>query len=208
MFVIFPQQHFFTKLMDDFKTAEGLRSNDALARIYRILKATISFNSSLILEKILSDDLLMDDIIDVWNTFLSFRVLNVLGIFCKIPVFEEASPIDCSDMLSKMRKSSRKVFRKDKKSGRAICHSINIIGVSFLKKDDNAFIQKLLAKIKLATTSAEASAMLNFLGEICTLSLPVDHKKGLFRDLINEGIFDVVTTALQSEDKEVALKGY
>uniref|UniRef100_A0A7N0VGF3 Serine/threonine-protein phosphatase 4 regulatory subunit 3-like central domain-containing protein n=1 Tax=Kalanchoe fedtschenkoi TaxID=63787 RepID=A0A7N0VGF3_KALFE len=49
--------------------------------------------------------------------------------------------------------------------------------------------------------------MLYFLGEICTLSLPVDHKKGLFRDLINEGIFDVLTTTLQSEDMEVAFKG-
>uniref|UniRef100_A0A7N0VKI2 Uncharacterized protein n=1 Tax=Kalanchoe fedtschenkoi TaxID=63787 RepID=A0A7N0VKI2_KALFE len=37
---VLKDQHFFTKLMDDFKTAEGLRRNEALAMIYRILKVT------------------------------------------------------------------------------------------------------------------------------------------------------------------------
>ncbi|XP_034214568.1 serine/threonine-protein phosphatase 4 regulatory subunit 3 isoform X3 [Prunus dulcis] len=48
-----------------------------------------------------------------------------------------------------------------------------------------------------------------FLHEFCSLSksLPMVQQLRLFRDLMNEGIFDIVTDALQSQDKKLVLTG-
>ncbi|KAG4157369.1 hypothetical protein ERO13_D02G058501v2, partial [Gossypium hirsutum] len=63
-----------------------------------------------------------------------------------------------------------------------------------LLKDDSTFIQELFTRLRSPTTSAESKK---------NLSLQMVQQLQLFRDLINEGIFDIISDALQSQDKKL-----
>ncbi|TYJ45504.1 hypothetical protein E1A91_A02G061300v1 [Gossypium mustelinum] len=79
-----------------------------------------------------------------------------------------------------------------------------------LLKDDSTFIQELFARLRSPTTSAESKKnLVYFLREFCSLSksLQMVQQLQLFRDLINEGIFDIISDALQSQDKKLVLTG-
>ncbi|KAG8499564.1 hypothetical protein CXB51_006159 [Gossypium anomalum] len=111
----------------------------------------------------------------------------------------------------------------------SMIHSNNAIVISLLK-DDSTFIQELFARLRSPTTSAESKKNLHFtrlqkvllwvrsnilalpvyfLREFCSLSksLQMVQQLQLFRDLINEGIFDIISDALQSQDKKLVLTG-
>ncbi|KAL2465250.1 hypothetical protein Adt_41101 [Abeliophyllum distichum] len=91
----------------------------------------------------------------------------------------------------------------------SIIHSNNAIVVSLLK-DDSTFIQELFARLKSPTTSAESKkTLVHFLHEFCTLSksLQMTQQLRLFRDLVSEGILDIIADVLQTEDKKLVLTG-
>ncbi|KAE8714222.1 putative protein translocase [Hibiscus syriacus] len=91
----------------------------------------------------------------------------------------------------------------------SIIHSNNAIVISLLK-DDSTFIQELFSRLRSPTTTAESKKnLVYFLHEFCSLSksLQMVQQLQLFRDLINEGIFDIITDALQSRDKKLVLTG-
>lgn len=92
----------------------------------------------------------------------------------------------------------------------SIIHANNAVVVSLLK-DDSTFIQDLFGKLKSPSTSAESKKnLVHFLHEFCTLSksLQVVQQHRLFRDLVNEGIFDIIADVLQSQDKKLVLMGH
>ncbi|XP_042517285.1 serine/threonine-protein phosphatase 4 regulatory subunit 3-like isoform X1 [Macadamia integrifolia] len=110
----------------------------------------------------------------------------------------------------------------------SVIHAHNAVVVSLLK-DDSTFIQELFAKMRSPTTSPESkknlacplrlitppicirhsSLQVFFLHEFCSLSrsLQLVQQLRLFRDLMNEGIFDIITDALRSPDKRLVLTG-
>lgn len=82
----------------------------------------------------------------------------------------------------------------------SIIHSNNAVVVSLLK-DDSTFIQELFVRLKSSTTSADSKKnLVFFLQEFCSLSksLQMVQQLRLFRDLVNEGIFDIIADILQS----------
>lgn len=135
-------------------------------------------------------------------------------------VFKEAISIKDSIVLSKIHQTYRVGYLKDAILPRvlddaivanlnSIIQSNNAIVVSLLK-DDSTFIQDLLGKLKLPSTSAESKKnLVHFLHEFCTLSksLQVVQQHRLFRDLVNEGIFDIIADVLESQDKKLVLTG-
>ncbi|KAI3469305.1 hypothetical protein Pfo_025968 [Paulownia fortunei] len=135
-------------------------------------------------------------------------------------VFKEAIPIKDHVVLSKIHQTYRIGYLKDVILPRAldeaivanfnsIIHSNNAIVVSLLK-DDSTFIKELFARLKSPTTSVESKkTLVHFLHEFCTLSksLQMVHQHRLFRDLVSEGIFDIIADVLQSEDNKLVLTG-
>ncbi|MBA0768555.1 hypothetical protein Gotri_017350, partial [Gossypium trilobum] len=94
----------------------------------------------------------------------------------------------------------------------SIIHSNNAIVISILK-DDSTFIQELFARLRSPTTSAESKKNLVLFmglkyGLVCLICACDNSSAYSFnRDLINEGIFDIITDVLQSPDKKLVLTG-
>nr|CAB3460305.1 unnamed protein product [Digitaria exilis] len=120
-----------------------------------------------------------------------------------------------------------------KASLNSIIHGNNVLIVCLLK-DDASFIQDLFAKMKSSNTSAESkSKLVLFLHEFCTLSekLPsvqrlqlsrllsfsgLSRRRGILSlrfatisspDLVREGVFDIISDVLQSQDKVLISAG-
>ncbi|KOM29159.1 hypothetical protein LR48_Vigan635s008400 [Vigna angularis] len=219
--LILSDQDFFRKLIEVFRVCEDLENMDGLHMIFKIIKGIILLNSTQIFERLFSDELMMD-------------IIGTLEYDPKVPhvqhhrkflkdhvIFKEALPIRNSIVLSKIHQTYRVGFLKDVVLARvldeatvanlnSIVHANNAIVVSLLK-DDNTFIQELFARLKSPTTSPESKKnMVHFLHEFisCSKSLQMVRQLRLFRDLMNEGIFDVISDLLsQSQDKKLMLTG-
>ncbi|KAM7277934.1 hypothetical protein ACFE04_005068 [Oxalis oulophora] len=218
--LILSDQDFFRKLMEVFKICEDLENFESLHMIYRIVKGIVLLNNSQIFEKIFGDELIMDIIgcleydpdiskIQHHRNFLKEQVLYKEAIQIKDPV-----------VLSKIHQTYRVGYIKDVVLPRvldeatvanlnSIVHANNAVIISLLK-DDNAYIQELFTRLKSPSTPAERKKILvQFLHEFCGLSksLQMVQQLRLFRDLMTEGIFDVITECLQNEDKKLVLTG-
>ncbi|PSS01531.1 Serine/threonine-protein phosphatase 4 regulatory subunit like [Actinidia chinensis var. chinensis] len=218
--LILRDQDFFRKLMDLFRICEDLENIDGLHMIFKIVRGIILLNSPQVFEKIFGDELIMDiigsleydpDILDVrcHRRFLKEHV-----------VFKEAMPIKNPAVLSKIHQTYRVGYLKDVILPRvlddatmanlsSIIHSNNAIVVSLLK-DDSTFIQELFARLRSSTIPAESKRnWVLFLHEFCSLSksLQMTQQHRLFRDLVNEGIFNIVADVLKSQDKKLVLTG-
>ncbi|QCE13337.1 Armadillo-type fold [Vigna unguiculata] len=219
--LILSDQDFFRKLMEVFRVCEDLENMDGLHMIFKIIKGIILLNSTQIFEHLFSDELMMD-------------IIGTLEYDPKVPhvqrhrkflkehvIFKEAIPIRNSIVLSKIHQTYRVGFLKDVVLARvldeatvanlnSIVHANNAIVVSLLK-DDSTFIQELFSRLKSPTTSPESKKnMVHFLHEFisCSKSLQMVQQLRLFRDLMNEGIFDVISDVLlQSQDKKLMLTG-
>ncbi|XP_011100785.1 serine/threonine-protein phosphatase 4 regulatory subunit 3 [Sesamum indicum] len=217
--LILHDQVFFRKLMELFRVCEDLENLDGLHLIFKIVRGIILLNSPQIFEKMFGDELIMD-------------VIGCLEYDPEVPhshhrnflkehvVFKEAIPIKDPVVLSKIHQSYRVGYLKDVILPRAldeaiianfnsIIHSNNAIVVSLLK-DDSTFIKELFARLKSPNISTESKkTLVHFVHEFCTLSksLQMVHQHRLFRDLVNEGIFDVIADVLQSEDHKLILTG-
>ncbi|KAL4560273.1 hypothetical protein LXL04_032423 [Taraxacum kok-saghyz] len=217
--LILHDQIFFRKLMDLFKVCEDLENKDGLHMIYKIVKGIILLNSPQIFEKIFGDELIMD-IIGCLEYDLERPHVNHRSFLKEHVVFKEAIPIKDPLALSKIHQTYRIGYLKDVVLPRVLddstlaslnsmIHSNNGMVVTLLK-DDSSFIKELFARLKSPTTSPDSKRnLVFFLQEFCTLSksLQVVQQLRLFRDLVNEGIFGVVTDILQSEDKKLVLTG-
>ncbi|KAJ4969136.1 hypothetical protein NE237_015837 [Protea cynaroides] len=218
--LILHDQDFFRKLMDLFRICEDLENNEGLHMIFKIVKGIILLNSPQIFEKIFGDELIMDIIGSLEYDPESHNVQHHRAFLKEHVVFKEAIPIKDPVVLSKIHQTYRIGYIKDVILPRvldeatvanlnSVIHGHNAVVISLLK-DDSMFIQELFAKMRSSTTSAESKKnLVFFLHEFCSLSrsLPLVQQLRLFRDLMNEGIFDIITDALQSQDKRLVLTG-
>ncbi|KAG6664198.1 serine/threonine-protein phosphatase 4 regulatory subunit 3 isoform X1 [Carya illinoinensis] len=218
--LILSDQEFFRKLMDLFKICEDIENLDGLHMIYKIVKGIILLNSPQVFEKIFGDELIMDIIGSLEYDPEVHHDQHHRNFLKEHVVFKEAIPIKDPLVLSKIHQTYRVGFLKDVVLARvadeattanlnSIIHANNAIVVSLLK-DDSTFIQELFARLKSPSISAESKKnLVYFLHEFCSLSksLQMVQQLRLFRDLMNEGIFDIITDALQSEDKKLVLTG-
>ncbi|XP_023006366.1 serine/threonine-protein phosphatase 4 regulatory subunit 3-like isoform X5 [Cucurbita maxima] len=219
--LIVANQDFFKKLMDIFLICEDMENLDGLHMIYKIVRGIILLNSSQIFEKIFGDELIMDIIGSLEYDPEVPHVQHHRNFLKENVIFKEAIPIKDPSVLSKIHQTYRIGYLKDVVLARvldestianlnSIIHANNALVVSLLK-DDNTFIQELFITLKLPTTSEESKKnLVRFLHEFCSLSknLHMVQQLRLFRDLMNEGIFDVIADVLQSPDKKFVLTGY
>ncbi|XP_038991557.1 serine/threonine-protein phosphatase 4 regulatory subunit 3B-like isoform X2 [Hibiscus syriacus] len=210
---------FFQKLMELFRICEDLENMDDLHMIFKIVKGIILLNNAQIFEKMFGDELLMD-IIGSLEYDPDVPQVHHRNFLMQHVIFKEAVPIKNSTVQSKIHQTYRVGYLKDVVLARvldeatvaslnSIIHSNNAMVISLLKDDSN-FIQELFARLRLPTTSAESKKKLvYFLREFCSLSksLQMVQQLQLFRDLIKEGIFDIITDALQCQDKKLVLTG-
>ncbi|CAA0829387.1 binding [Striga hermonthica] len=217
--LILQDQDFFRKLMDLFRICDDLENVDGLHLIFKIVRGIIFLNNSQIFEKIFGDELIMD-IMGCLEYDPDVPQADHRNFLKDHVVFKEAIPIKDPVVLSKIHQTYRIGYLKDVILPRAlddgivanfnsIIHSNNAIVVSLLK-DDSTFIKELFARMKSPTTSVESKrTLVCFLHEFCTLSksLQMVHQHRLFRDLVSEGIFDILEDVLRSEDKRLVLTG-
>ncbi|KAF8394654.1 hypothetical protein HHK36_020870 [Tetracentron sinense] len=183
-------------------------------------KLLVLLNNPQILEKIFGDEFIMDIIGSLEYDPEVPHVQHHRAFLKDHVVFKEAIPIKDPLVLSKIHQTYRVGYLKEFILPRvldeatvanlnSIIHANNAIVVSLLK-DDSTFIQELFARMRSSSTSAESKKnLVFFLHEFCSLSKslqPVQQLR-LFRDLMNEGIFDIITDTLQSEDNRVVLTG-
>uniref|UniRef100_A0A2P2MU23 Serine/threonine-protein phosphatase 4 regulatory subunit 3 isoform X1 n=1 Tax=Rhizophora mucronata TaxID=61149 RepID=A0A2P2MU23_RHIMU len=214
------QQDFFRKLMDLFRICDDLENIDGLHMIFKIVRGIILLNSPQIFEKIFGDELVMDVIGALEYDPELPHIQHHRNFLEEHVVFKEAIPIKDPHVLSKIHQTYRVGYLKDVVLARVldeatvanlnlIIHTNNAFVVSLLK-DDSTFIQELFARLKSPTTSAESKKnLVYFLHEFCSLSksLQVVQQLRLFRDLVNEGIFEIIAEVLQSQDKKLVLTG-
>ncbi|XP_051129989.1 uncharacterized protein LOC127250646 isoform X2 [Andrographis paniculata] len=217
--LILHDQDLLRKLMELFRICEDLDNLDGLHLLFKIVRGMILLNNSQIIEKLFGDDLIMD-IIGCLEYDPEVPHTNHRNFLKEHVVFKEAIPIKDSEVLSRIHQSYRVSYLKDVMLPRAldeglvatfnsIIHSNNAIVVSLLK-DDKTFIKELFARLHSPYTSVESKkTLVHFVHEFCTLSksLQMVHQVRLFRDLVNEGIFDIIADVLQSEDYKLVLTG-
>ncbi|XP_059287856.1 uncharacterized protein LOC132041097 [Lycium ferocissimum] len=215
--LILNDQDFFHKLMDLFRISEDLENIENLHIIFKIVRGIIMLNSPQIFEKIFGDELIID-IIGCLEYDPDAPHVHHRNFLKEHVVFKEAIPIKDPIALSKIHQTYRVGYLKDVILPRVLddatvanlnsmVHSNNAVVVSLLK-DDSTFIQDLFGKLKLQSAESKKN-LVHFLHEFCTLSksLQVVHQHRLFRDLVNEGIFDIIADVLQSQDKKLVLMG-
>ncbi|XVF62484.1 hypothetical protein PTKIN_Ptkin09bG0011700 [Pterospermum kingtungense] len=218
--LILNDQDFFRKLMELFKICEDLENIDGLHMIFKIVKGIILLNNPQVFEKIFGDELVMDVIGSLEYDPDIPQVQHYRDFLKEHVVFKEVVPIKNPMVVSKIHRTYRVGYLKDVVLARvlddatvaslnSIIHSNNAVVISLLK-DDSTFIQELFARLRSPTTSAESKKnLVYFLHEFCSLSksLQMVQQLRLFRDLIDEGILDIITDALQSQDKKIVLTG-
>ncbi|XP_057829704.2 uncharacterized protein LOC131040764 isoform X3 [Cryptomeria japonica] len=215
------QDHaFLPKLLELFKIYEDLENTDGLHLIFKIVKGIIMLNSSQIFEKIFSDEYIMD-IVGALEYDPEILCRQEHRAFLREQVvFKEAVPIRDPSLLSKIHQAYRVGYIKDVILPRVldegtfaamngIIHSNNVSVVSALK-DDVTFIHELFSTLKSPDTPDPVKKnLILFLQEFCSLAkgLLLVQQMRLFRELVDEGLFEVITSALQSEEKLLRLTG-
>ncbi|KAL1320815.1 hypothetical protein HN51_065522 [Arachis hypogaea] len=218
--LILSDQDFFRKLMELFRRCEDLENIDGLHMIFKIVKGIILLNSTQIFERIFSDEFIMDIIGSLEYDPEAPHIQHHRKFLKEHVIFKEAVPIKDRTVLSKIHQTYRVGLLKDVVLARVLdeatvanlnsmIYANNAFVVSVLK-DDSTFIQELFARLKSPTTTSESKKnLVYFLYEFCSLSksLPMVQQLRLFRDLMNEGIFDIITDVLQCQDKKFVLTG-
>eukprot|EP01018_Ginkgo_biloba_P008670 Gb_07616 [translate_table: standard] len=218
--LIVQDQRFLPKLLDLFKICEDLENIDGLHLIFKIMKGIIMLNSSQIFENIFNDEYIMG-VVGALEYDPEFPCRQEHRAFLREHVlFKEAIPIRDPSLLSKIHQTYRVGYIKDVILPRvldeptfatlnSIIQSNNAAVVSSLK-DDGSFIHELFARLKSSEASDQTKKnLVLFLQEFCSLSksLQLVHQMRLFRDLVNEGLFEIITNALQSQEKLLRLNG-
>lgn len=218
--LITQDRDFFPKLLDIFRMCEDLENLDDLHMIFKLVRGIILLNSPSIFDKIFSDEFILD-IIGALEYDPEVAKVQKHRIFLKDHVvFKEAIPIKNVSVVSKIHQTYRIGYLKDVVLPRILddatlaslntmIHTNNAAVISLLK-DDACFIQELFSRMRSPNISLESKReLVLFLHEFCTLSksLPLVQQLRLFRDLSGEGVFEIVSDVLQSEDKKIVLAG-
>ncbi|URE39780.1 hypothetical protein MUK42_04345 [Musa troglodytarum] len=218
--LILQDQEFIPKLIDLFRMCEKVKNMDGLHMIFRLVKAIFCLNSPHVFDRIFGEEYILDIIGSLEYDPELPQVQRHRAFLKEHVVFKEAIPIKDSSVLSKIHQTYRVAYVKDVILARvldeatiaslsSIIHANNALVISLLK-DDTSFIQELFARMRSTSTSAESKReLVLFLDEFCNLSKslqPVQQLR-LFRDLAAEGIFDIVTDALQSQDRKLVSAG-
>ncbi|KAK3137457.1 hypothetical protein QOZ80_5BG0452470 [Eleusine coracana subsp. coracana] len=215
------QDHeYFPKLVNIFRLCESLKNMDGLHQIFRLVKGMILLNNSAIFEKIFSDAFILDIIGTLEYDPEVHNVQNHRTFLREHVVFKEAIPIRNASVVSKIHQTYRIGYIKDVILPRALddatLASLNSIIrannaiVTRVLKDDASFIHELMTRMKSPNISAESkSKLVLFLHEFCTLSksLQLVQQLQLSRDLVSEGVLDIISDVLQSHDEVVASTG-
>ncbi|CAM0957651.1 unnamed protein product [Alopecurus aequalis] len=211
---------FFSKMVKLFGTCKNLGDMDGLHMIFRLVKAIILLNSSAIFDRILSDDLILD-IIGVLEYDPEVHIVESHRAFLKDQaVLKEAIPIRNSSVVSKIHQTYRIRYIKDvilpkvldeatRETLNTIIQANNVFIVSSLKNDDY-FIQDLFEMMRSSNISTGSkSELVFFLREFCSVSqsLQPDKQITLSRDLASQGVFDIVSDVLRSQDKVLVSAG-
>ncbi|PNT71753.1 hypothetical protein BRADI_2g34980v3 [Brachypodium distachyon] len=219
--LISEDRDFFPKIVKLFRTCEGLGDMDGLHMIFKLIKAIISLNSSAIFDVIFSDDLILDIIGALEYNPEVRNVQNHRAFLKEHAVFKEAIPIRNASVVSKIHQTYRINYIKDVilppkvlddatlASLNTMIHANNAFVVCLLK-DDALFIQELFAKMRSSNISAGSkSELVSFLLEFCdrSKSLQPTQQIQLFRDLASQGVFDIISDVLQSQDKVLVSDG-
>ncbi|KAJ6816673.1 serine/threonine-protein phosphatase 4 regulatory subunit 3B isoform X2 [Iris pallida] len=218
--LILQDQEFFPKLVDLFRICEDVWNLDGLHMIFKLIKGIILLNSPQIFEKIFGEEFILDVIGSLEYDPEVPEVQHHRSFLKEHVVFKEAIPIKNSSVLSKIHQTYRVGYIKDVilprvldeatiASLNSIIHGNNAIVISLLK-DDTSFIQELFARMESPSTSSESKRnLVLFLHEFCSLSksLQLVQQLRLLRDLAGEGMFDIITDILQSEDRQLLSTG-
>ncbi|KAF2929249.1 hypothetical protein DAI22_05g043500 [Oryza sativa Japonica Group] len=218
--LILQYHDFFPQLVNLFRTCESSGNMDALHMIFRLVKGIILLNSSAIYDKIFSDDFILEIIGALEYDPEARTVQNHRTFLKEHVVFKEAIPIKNASVVSKIHQTYRIGYIKDvilprvlddstMASIAAIIHANNAAVVCLLK-DDASFVKELFAKMRSSNISAESKReLVLFLLEFCTLtkSLQAVQQLRLSRDLASEGVFDIMSDVLQSQDKVLVSAG-
>uniref|UniRef100_A0A0E0PHT0 Serine/threonine-protein phosphatase 4 regulatory subunit 3-like central domain-containing protein n=1 Tax=Oryza rufipogon TaxID=4529 RepID=A0A0E0PHT0_ORYRU len=197
--LILQYHDFFPQLVNLFRTCESSGNMDALHMIFRLVKGIILLNSSAIYDKIFSDDFILEIIGALEYDPEARTVQNHRTFLKEHVVFKEAIPIKNASVVSKIHQTYRIGYIKDvilprvlddstMASIAAIIHANNAAVVCLLK-DDASFVKELFAKMRSSNISAESKRELIYL------------------DLASEGVFDIMSDVLQSQDKVLVSAG-
>ncbi|XP_020254939.1 serine/threonine-protein phosphatase 4 regulatory subunit 3B isoform X2 [Asparagus officinalis] len=218
--LILQDQEFFTKLMNLFRMCEDLENMEDLHMIFRLVRGIILLNNPQIFDKIFGEEYILDIIGCLEYDPDVPSVQHHRAFLKEHVVFKEAIPIKDSSVLSKIHQTYRLGYIKDvilprvldeatMTSLNSIIHANNGVVIQLLK-DDTSFIQELFARMRSSSTSPESKRnLVLFLHEFCSLSksLQLVQQLRLFRDLASEGIFDIITDMLQSQDIKLLTTG-
>ncbi|KAM3330298.1 hypothetical protein ACQJBY_026930 [Aegilops geniculata] len=218
--LITQDRDFFPKLLDIFRMCEDLENLDDLHMIFKLVRGIILLNSPSIFDKIFSDEFILD-IIGALEYDPEVAKVQKHRIFLKDHVvFKEAIPIKNISVVSRIHQTYRIGYLKDVilprilddatlASLNTMIHTNNAAVISLLK-DDACFIQDLFSRMRSPNISMESKReLVLFLHEFCTLSksLPLVQQLRLFRDLSGEGVFEIVSDVLQSQDRKIVSAG-
>ncbi|URD78394.1 hypothetical protein MUK42_19060 [Musa troglodytarum] len=218
--LILKDQDFFSKLVDLFRMCEDLENMDGLYMIFRLVKGIFLLNNPQIFDRIFAEEYILDIIGSLEYDPEVPQVQRHRSFLKEHVVFKEAIPIKDSSVLSKIHQTYRIGYLKDVilprvlddavlASLNSMIHANNAIVISLLK-DDVSFIQEIFARMRLTSTSVESKRdLVLFLHEFCSLSKSLQQVQQLrlFRDLAAEGLFDIITDVLQSQDKKLVSAG-
>ncbi|KAM0893978.1 hypothetical protein ACQ4PT_024780 [Festuca glaucescens] len=218
--LITQDRDFFPKLLEIFRMCEDLENLDDLHMIFKLVRGIILLNSPSIFDKIFSDEFILD-IIGALEYDPEVAKVQKHRIFLKDHViFKEAIPIKNVSVVSRIHQTYRIGYLKDvilprtlddatMASLNTMIHTNNAAVISLLK-DDACFIQELFSRMRSPNISVESKReLVRFLHEFCTLSksLPLVQQLRLFRDLSGEGVFEIISDVLQSQDRKIVSAG-
>ncbi|KAK3160792.1 hypothetical protein QOZ80_1BG0064540 [Eleusine coracana subsp. coracana] len=218
--LITQDRDFFPKLVDIFRMCEDLDNFDDLHMIFKLVKGIIMLNSQSIFDKIFSDEFILDIIGALEYDPEVPRLQRHRAFLKNHVVFKEAIPIKNVSVVSRIHQTYRIGYLKDVILPRVLddatlaslntmIHTNNASVISLLK-DDTLFIRELFAKMRSSDVSMESKReLVLFLHEFCTLSksLPLVQQLRLFRDLSGEGVFEIISNVLQSQDRKIVSAG-
>ncbi|KAM0954428.1 putative armadillo-like helical, PH-like domain superfamily protein [Dioscorea sansibarensis] len=218
--LILQDPEFFPKLLDLFNMCEDLENVDDLHMIFRLAKGIILLNSLQVFDRIFRDEFILDVIGCLEYDPEVPQVQRHRAFLKEHVIFKEAIPIKDPFVLSKIHQTYRIGYIKDVILPRVLDEgtiatlngiiTANNAAVVSLLKDDNSFIQELFARMRSDSIPHESKRnLVLFLYEFCSLSrsLPLVQQLRLFRDLANEGVFDIITNTLQSNDRKLLMTG-
>ncbi|XP_009384999.2 uncharacterized protein LOC135626966 isoform X1 [Musa acuminata AAA Group] len=218
--LILKDQDFFSKLVDLFRMCEDLENMDGLYMIFKLVKGIFLLNNPQIFDRIFVEEYILDIIGSLEYDPEVPQVQQHRAFLKEHVVFKEAIPIKDSSVLSKIHQTYRIGYLKDvilprvlddavMASLNTMIHANNGVVISLLK-DDASFIQEIFARMRSTSTSVESKRdLVLFLHEFCSLSKSLQQVQQLrlFRDLAAEGLFDIITDVLQSQDKKLVSAG-